>query len=406
MRIAYLTQPYPPMISGAAIVAEKLASGMAERGHDVLVIAASDREYPYTIQQNNLTILRLNSIHNPLRVKQRFLLFSYFAIPKVLKKFQPDVIHIHEAFVAWTSIPYARRNHIPLISMVHQIPTGSVSSMPNLLGLRSSAESVIWMYERWLMRQCQTVVAPSQTTSKLLTSMTGMEVITISNGIDLQTFHPPLPHDNVSAMRNKWHLPADVPLFLYIGRLDPEKHVDRLLDACASVVQGTTVHLFIVGDGREKEALIEQSRNLGIAERVHFVGFVSPKDGLPEIYRMANVFITASKMETQGIVLLEAAASGLPIVAVNATSIPEIVHDGINGFLADPHDIGTFNHALNMLVNNSELARAMGRESRLQAERHDIHSSWTLHENLYRELISQPGIIPVDDNANYPAHQD
>jgi len=74
MRIAYLTQPYPPMVSGAAVVAEHLAKEMANRGHDVLVIAASDKEYAYTQITGNLTVIRLRSINNPLRVGQKILL--------------------------------------------------------------------------------------------------------------------------------------------------------------------------------------------------------------------------------------------------------------------------------------------------------------------------------------------
>ena len=75
MRIAYLAQSYPPMVSGAAIVAEKLAMEMAQRGHQVLVIAASDKDHPYITLQKNLTVIRLRSIYNPMRVGQRFLLF-------------------------------------------------------------------------------------------------------------------------------------------------------------------------------------------------------------------------------------------------------------------------------------------------------------------------------------------
>src|SRR5574342_177558 len=96
MRIAYLTQSYAPMISGAAIAVEKLATGMAQHGHAVLVVAASDQEQPYALQQENLTLVRLNSTHNPLRVNQRFMRFPHFALLSALKKFEPDVIHVHE----------------------------------------------------------------------------------------------------------------------------------------------------------------------------------------------------------------------------------------------------------------------------------------------------------------------
>jgi glycosyltransferase involved in cell wall biosynthesis len=155
-------------------------------------------------------------------------------------------------------------------------------------------------------------------------------------------------------------------------------------------LQNTGAQLFIVGDGCEKENLIRLTRELGIEEHVHFAGFVSPNHGLPEIYRLANLFVTASEIETQGIVLLEAAASGLPIVAVNATCISEIVHDGVNGFLASPGDIKTLQDHMLALLSHPEMARHMGQQGRILAEAHGIEATWQRHESLYMELTYQP----------------
>jgi len=96
MRIAYITQSYPPMVSGASFAVGHLAKGMAARGHRVLVITASERDKSYITLENNLTVLRLHSIHNPLRVGQRFLLYPRRAILRSLIKFRPDIIHTHE----------------------------------------------------------------------------------------------------------------------------------------------------------------------------------------------------------------------------------------------------------------------------------------------------------------------
>ena len=396
MRIAYLTQSYPPMISGAALAVEKLATAMAQRGHKVLVIAASDREYPYTVQHKNLTVLRLRSVYNPVRVNQRFLRFPHFAILNALKKFRPDVIHTHEPLqAAWAGIAYARRNHIPIMLTVHQVPAFAAHYLPDLSGLHKCVESILWMYAGWLMKKFQSVIAPSQTTSRLLTSITRIESIAISNGIDLETFYPPLASDDGTATRHRWNLPLGVPLLLHVGRLDAEKHVDRILKACVTALQTTNAHLFIVGDGCDKNNLVRLSQELGIEERVHFAGFVSPQDGLPEIYRMSNLFVTASEIETQGVVLLEAAASGLPIVAMNATCIPEIVHDRVNGFLANPEDLNTIHDSILTLISNPKKAHIMGQEGRILAQQQDVHTTWQLHEDLYEELISHTGLQPV-----------
>src|SRR3990172_10024630 len=96
MRIAYLAQAYPPMISGAALFADQIAEAMASRGHQVLVLAASDKEYSYHIQKGNLTIQRMRSLQNPMRVGQRFLLYPRGMVMKTLHQFRPEVIHTHE----------------------------------------------------------------------------------------------------------------------------------------------------------------------------------------------------------------------------------------------------------------------------------------------------------------------
>lgn len=132
---------------------------------------------------------------------------------------------------------------------------------------------------------------------------------------------------------------------------------------------------------------------MGIKERVHFTGFINPSN-LPEIYQMSNIFITASEIETQGIVLLEAAASGLPIVAIDATCISEIVHDQFNGFLIKQGDIQAFSTALLNLINDPNRSYAMGLNGRMLANEHDIEIAWTMHDRLYGEMarhtIRQP----------------
>ena len=98
-----------------------------------------------------------------------------------------------------------------------------------------------------------------------------------------------------------------------------------------------------------------------------FLGYVSREGSLPEMYRIAGLFITTSEVETQGISLLEAAARGLPIVAVRSTFIPEIVHDGINGYLAEPGDLNGLSHAMSMLLKDAQKAKVMGNASSVLA---------------------------------------
>jgi glycosyltransferase involved in cell wall biosynthesis len=376
------------MISGAALAVQNLAEAMAQRGHQVLVIAASDRAKPYQTVKDNLTIVRLNSIHNPLRANQRFLLHPQPAIIKALHKFQPDIIHAHEPLqTAWAGIAYARRTHTPITLTIHQLPWFVASYLPNLPALRRHAESLLWTYARGLLQGFTSVITPTRTVSGLLTSVTGIKTVTISNGIDLQRFHPPLSSDVGTATRQKLNLPPNIPILLHVGRLDTDKHADRVITAAAHTMQNTAAHLLIVGDGCEKRSLVHLSHALGIAHRVHFADMITDRQFLSDIYGIANVFITASEIETQGVVLLEAAASGLPIVAVNATCIPEIVHDQVNGFLVNPGDTTAMSNRTITLLNDPQIACTMGRVGRLLAEKHGMQHTWSLHEKLYQGLV-------------------
>ncbi|HSG42452.1 MAG TPA: glycosyltransferase, partial [Anaerolineales bacterium] len=183
--------------------------------------------------------------------------------------------------------------------------------------------------------------------------------------------------------------PMNVPLLLHVGRLDADKSVDNVIRAAGQTIRESEAHLLIVGDGKQKMKLIRLCREMGINERVHFTGYIHPSK-LPEIYRMANIFVTASEIETQGIVLLEAAASGLPIVAVDATCISEAVHDQVNGFLVRSGDTHRFSEALLTLINDPKGSCKMGMNGRTLVSEHGIQNTWRLHENLYREMGQQP----------------
>lgn len=390
MRIAYLTQSYPPMISGAAIMVERLAKSMAGRGHPVLVLAASDKSYPYASYQENLTIIRLRSIHNPLRVGQRFLSYPRLKILQSLNEFHPDILHVHEPLLlSKLGLEYVRSAQIPILLTVHQVPWVVTRYLPNFSGIGSMAESILWTYARRTLGQFTAVITPSQTVSDLVALMTGTQPVTISNGISLKAFQSNPSTDDHAAIRARMHLPANVPVLLHVGRLDVDKNVERVIQAAAQAMQSTEAHLLIVGDGSQKHNLMKLCEMLKISDRVHFPGYISLQEGLPEIYRIASLFVTASEIEIQSLVLLEAIASGLPIVAVRATFIPELVHDGRNGFLTEPGDIDGMANAISTLLKDPEQRRRMSKFSRTLAENHDIQISMDLHEQFYSTFVKQ-----------------
>ena len=165
MRIAYITQSYPPMVSGASLVAKSLAEHMAQRGHKALVIAASERGESYRSVNGNLMVLRLRSYHNPLRIGQRFTLFPLRAFMNALHDFQPDVIHSHDALLlGLLSLAYRRQQNIPAVLTTHALPNFAAKYLPAALSrYKPLLETSLWFYAGWLLRQYDAVTSPTPT---------------------------------------------------------------------------------------------------------------------------------------------------------------------------------------------------------------------------------------------------
>jgi 1,2-diacylglycerol 3-alpha-glucosyltransferase len=303
------------MISGAAIVVQKLAEGMVSRGHSSLVIAASDRGETYTLEFGNLKTIRLKSITNPKRAYQKFVPISFRRIFKELKDFQPEIIHTHDVLsLGIAGIFVGHALDIPVIATIHQLPWFISAYLPAIPGLKHLIERSLWSYSQWLNKQCETMIVPTSTIARIIERRGGFVTQVISNGVDLTHFNPmPSNHLEEKYLRRKYNIDDKCSIILHVGRLDLDKNVDLVIKAAAKAMRKSDANLLVVGDGKCRKSLIQLAKKEGVRNRSKFPGFIEPKTDLPGIYRMADVFITASEIETQGLVVLEAMASGLPV---------------------------------------------------------------------------------------------
>ena len=386
MKVAIVTQSYPPMISGAAQCAYNLAQLLPTRGHEVLVLAAGDQQIPYRTRQPGLLVERLRSFVNPLRVGQRFALWPHWQIIRYLAEFAPDVIHLHDPFqLGLSCLMYGRRTYTPVVLTIHQLPWFIRSYLPPWPFFREWVETTLWGYARWFLQFCAAAVVGSQAAAREIKANIGLLPEVISNGVNLRVFRH--KDANVEWPDNLRQLSDTcAPVILHVGRLDKDKQVDRVVRAAALAMQSVPAYLVIVGDGTEKTRLIQLCLELGIAGRTHFAGYVTVDQGLPAYFRLASVFVTASEVETQGIVLLEAAASGLPIVAAEATCLGEIVVEGMTGLLAPPGDVAGMAERIKRLLCLPELAASMGNAARAAAEEHSLEYTLGRYENLYQRV--------------------
>lgn len=386
MKILQICQSYPPMISGAALTVARLAEGMAREGHDVMVIAASDRREGYGVENGRLRIERLPSRYNPARVGQRFLLWPQRQIAHLVESFRPDVIHLHEPLtLALCGLQAARRQNIPALLTLHQLPwfvsKYRLTPWVNPINI----EWLLWQYGGWLLRRCAATIVPSRKVAAVVRQQTGCCAHVVPYGADLHPFQAgKLADAEAMRLRNQLGLAANKPIILHVGRLDADKDAHYVIEAAAQVMARVEAELLVVGDGRQRAALEAQCMALGIADRSHFTGFVCPETDLPLIYRLADLFVTASEIETFGIVLLEAMASACPIVAVRATCVPELVQDSVNGFLVGPKDVAGLAEKMIWLLQHPPAAQAMGQAG--QKASHHFHKEAMIqaHLQLYR----------------------
>jgi len=388
MRIAYICQSYPPMISGASLAVQRLAEGMAARDHVVLVMTASERGEAYTEEFDNLKVRRLRAFQNPLRVDQSFLLWDRNIISAEFKEFKPQILHLHDPLnLGIAGLVTARRLQIPVALTLHQVPRFVSAYLPNVPALQNTVESGLWSYGRWLLQRCEKVIVPSHAIAEEIHSHDIQRPNVISNGIDLHTFNPDPPDPSErETLCLRYGLDPDLPVVLHVGRLDVDKQANLVIRASAQAINQVDAQLLIVGDGRQREELIELCANLGIGRFCHFPGFVETNGDLPGLYRLAAVFVIASEIETQGLVILEAMASGLPVVAIKATCIPELVQDNVNGYLSQPGEVGQMSEQVLRVLKSPNRAKEMGRVSRALAQEHSIDKSIDNHEELYQSI--------------------
>lgn len=411
MRILIATAVYYPQINGVAVFSHNLAVGLAKRGNEVAVVCPSQtgKNYTETIDGVKTTYLKSlqakvyhDQIH-PLPQKRqvfgvglpkffykygfRVSVFPYPEIKKVMEEFRPDVVHVQVSDAIGLSVAfYARKHGIPVVTTEHNQPevlTGSLR-MPGVV--KKPINALLSSYFRNRQSKSDFVTMPTkQAIEHLLKNHEiNVPVAAISNGVDLSFFRPGKADKR---LYEKYGIPTDGKTALYVGRVDPEKEVELVIRAFDKVQEDIPdLKLVIVGDGVDKARLEQLSLAEGLAKKVFFLGRILPPE-LYEIYRLGDVFITASRIETQGIVLIEAAASGLPLIAVDEGAVAEVCQNNQNGVLCRPGNVNDLAGALKKLLLDEKLRKQYAKNSLVIAGGHDFEVTLDRFINVYNHVI-------------------
>ena len=396
MRIALTTESYLPYVSGVTVSVDALARGLGARGHEVRVIAPRPARgsRPQAVGSPGPApeIDWLGSYQLPRLVPPAYRMPWPNPWARALRdaeRWGPDIVHAQSPFVTGLlARDLARRAGAPLVFTHHT----RFADYGHYLGpLAGPGSALTDAYLRRFWARCAAIVAPSTDLADEIRSRLADDhrdrVHVVPTGIDVDGIRALEAVD--SRAEAGW--PGDAVVVVTLGRLAPEKSVDVVLDAAAVVFERAPfVRLLVIGGGPSEHELRRRAAALG--GRAYFTGALPRLDALARL-RGADLFAFASRTETQGLVLSEALAAGLPAIAIEGPGVADSVRDGVDGRIVaaepEPTRAARLGPALIELVEDAARRTQMAERARDDADRFALSSRVAEVEAIYRRVTGR-----------------
>lgn len=356
LKIGFFTDSYTPYISGVVRSIQILSEELNKMGHSSFIFCPA--YYQKSGDQNTYRFLSI-----PAPTHRDFALPLPFSprLSNTVRSLDLNIIHVHTPFLMGSlGATTARRFNLPLIFTHHTLYHSYAHYLP--FGRKIASEVIRWWNKNFCNR-CDLIIAPSQFVSELIIrSGVRTPVSVVPTGLPLQycTGDP-------RWLKEKFVLNPKSKILLYVGRLGKEKNIVFLIEAMEEIAKRRKDTVFVlVGTGPEEACLKQLVRDRGLQPYIFFTGRVDHQE-LQNCYAGANIFIFASKTETQGMVLAEAKIAGLPLVALYSPCMAETIFHGKDGYLA--HTLNDFVEHVLYLLDNEEASISMGQRGRLNALR-------------------------------------
>lgn len=384
MNILMMTNTYLPHVGGVARSVQTFSEEYRKLGHNVLVVAPEFTELGGAVPDGDERfVVRLPAIQkfNGSDFSVGLPLLAGF--DDRLTEFEPDIVHAHHPFlVGDTALRFAAGKGLPVVFTHHTLYEQYTHYVPfDSPGLK---HFVIELSTRFA-NICDGVIAPSESIAELIRER-GVEspIRVVPTGIDLVAF----AGGNGDTIRKSRGIPANALVIGHVGRLAPEKNLEFLARSVSGfMVDHPDSHFLVVGAGPSAGTIRKVFERAGLAERLHLIGKQSGQ-ALYDAYGAMNVFAFSSRSETQGMVLAEAMAAGLPVVALDASGVREVLRDGANGIQlpgdASPAD---FSRALATLAkdeNRASMRRSARETARGFSKEHCAGLAIAYYESLIR----------------------
>ncbi len=411
-----MTNNYKPFIGGVPISIERLAAELRCLGHEVYVFAPS-----YEGEEKEEYVIRYHSLKH--KAKGEYTIPNVFdpVIERTFASLSFDLIHVHHPMlIGYVARYLGRKYNIPVILTYHTRyerylhylklfgKGGTAASMrnsepatPRRRLATDSAMRLVTAHNRWFINGCSLVFAPSASMKEYLLEqgiVTDIEVVPTGLGKEEFQYDP----EEAGRLRRNYAGGARY-LFCSVSRLEKEKNIEFLLQGikCFKEKKGDCFKVLLIGEGGLRPVLENMAAELGLENNIIFCGSIS-HERLCNYYHACDAFLFASTSETQGIVLLEAMAAGLPVVAVKASGVRDVVVDGRNGYSTE-EELGAWTEKLIKLAENEKMAKDMGRKAKEDAGGYLSSNIAKGVQKCYQNVLYQRRMEPeYEYQNNYP----
>lgn len=382
MNILMMTNTYLPHIGGVARSVDAFSRYYRSQGHNVLIIAP---EFPQT-PKNEDNVIRIPAIQHFNGSDFSVVLPVPHFLGNAIEKFEPDIVHSHHPFlIGSTARLVANTYQLPLIFTHHTMYEQYSHYVP---GDSKTLKRFVIKLATSYANMCDCVFAPSESIAKILVQREVRTPIKIiPTGVDLAEAE----QGDGAGFRAIAGIPKDAFVVGHLGRLAPEKNLDYLCHSVLKFIQKETrAHFLIVGRGPSESTILQIFMQSGLSKRLHKIGFLQ-QPFTSSAFKAMDVFVFSSQSETQGMVLSESMAIGVPVIAVDAPGVRELVKDNKNGrLLPASASSQEFSEALHDFIKLPKSTRKdMSRTAQQTAENYSLDLCAQKALKIYHQLLGK-----------------
>jgi len=388
LRIALFSDSALPILNGVSVSIDGMMQELRRQGHSVGLFTSGRRWH----RDSDPNIYRFLATKTPWTPDYPLAFPPFYPLVRRFRKFNPDVVHTH---TPWTlglvGMRWAQSHHLPLVTTYHTHYDKYSHYIPFLP--KSYTRYRIAKHTNYYYNAADHVITPSEASLSWLQRHSVRKPVTV---IPTGTF--PTNILDRADLRRKLQIQPHTKVLLYVGRVAQEKNLKMLFEAVMQIIKREPhTLLLVVGDGPYRDASADIVRDLGIADRVKFIGFV-PRHEVDQYYVMSDLFIFSSTTETQGLVVNEAMSYGLPAVVVEGGGASSSIEHGVSGFIVGNRSELLAEAAIQVL-NDEILYAKFSQKSRETSQNYDITA-------MTREIVSvYQSVLKCNERIRHPHHQ-